>query len=71
MTLDDDGLCHNDPNPDDWFADAGNHEARARAMRVCQACPVRVECLNVAIARRFPGIWGATSEAQRDRMARA
>jgi WhiB family redox-sensing transcriptional regulator len=31
----------------------------ARAKHLCSACPVREECLSVAVARREPwGVWG-------------
>jgi WhiB family redox-sensing transcriptional regulator len=39
--------------------------------RVCAACPVRVECLEYALANRLDyGVWGGASERQRQRMLR-
>lgn len=71
MNWEERALCRNDNDAADWFAAAGDHEARARALRVCQACPVRRDCLEEAIRLRFPGIWGGTSEAERLRMVRS
>ena len=40
-----------------FFSDDVAHQARAKAM--CSKCPVKVECLDTAIARReLWGIWG-------------
>ena len=32
---------------------------------VCANCPVKTDCLEYAIANRYPGIWGGTSNRQR------
>lgn len=49
----------------EWFyPDRGesHHEQRT----VCELCPVRRECLTVAVERREKfGVWGGTSERQR------
>lgn len=38
----------------------------ARAKDICRSCPVRVECLDYALAIREPhGIWGGLNEAER------
>lgn len=38
----------------------------ARAKDICRTCPVRVECLEYALAIREPhGIWGGLNEAER------
>jgi WhiB family redox-sensing transcriptional regulator len=42
-----------------------------KAIKVCKACPVRVECLAYAMTfpdRSLPGIWGGTTERERSRM---
>lgn len=40
-----------------WFADAPADLERAKML--CQQCPVRVECLALALAQRPPlGVWG-------------
>lgn len=42
----------------------------APAKRVCQMCPVQVECLQFALDHAVAhGIWGGTSEADRRRLA--
>ena len=44
-------------------------EGAARAL--CQACPVRVECLDYALAVEEPhGIWGGMNEFERRRLLR-
>ncbi|MGW6747597.1 WhiB family transcriptional regulator [Streptomyces sp. NPDC055006] len=58
-----------------WWAPAGKRDAIAEAIRLCQACPVRRECLDAAIReegnvmaeRRF-GIRGALQPKQRRRL---
>jgi WhiB family transcriptional regulator, redox-sensing transcriptional regulator len=41
------------------------------AQRVCAECPVRVECLEYALVHRIDhGVWGGTSERERQRMIR-
>ena len=40
-----------------WFAESPTDVESAKAM--CQACPVRTECLAGALERREPwGVWG-------------
>ncbi|MCA1692193.1 MAG: WhiB family transcriptional regulator [Acidimicrobiales bacterium] len=57
--------------PGDLFFPAGELEEQAveqaaEAKAVCQACPVRVACLEFAIATNQPfGIWGGTNAAER------
>ena len=44
-------------------------ESRARAL--CSGCPVRVECLESALASGEPhGIWGGLNELQRSHLRR-
>lgn len=47
--------------------------AQAReAKRVCQACPVREECLRWALARQEPsGVWGGLTERERRKILRS
>lgn len=63
------GLCRHE-DPDLWFAGPGDHASRAKAVGVCLVCPVRNECLELALAFPGPGIWGGLSEAERKRLAR-
>jgi len=59
----DDGDWRNDASctgndPELWFADSLTDKARAIA--ICQGCPVMTKCLAWAIEARIPyGIWGA------------
>jgi len=39
------------------------------AKRICMECPVKAECLEYALANRIAhGVWGGTSERQRQRI---
>ncbi len=50
--------------------DAVEHIEAAKA--VCRTCPVREACLRFAIeTNQEAGIWGGTSEEERDRIRRA
>lgn len=41
------------------------------AQRVCAGCPVKVECLEYALANRIEhGVWGGASERERRRILR-
>jgi hypothetical protein len=59
-------LCR-DHDAELWFPSATDSDAAA--MAICQACPVRLDCLGWAIAynERF-GIWGGVSARGRQRM---
>ena len=54
------------------ISDSGpSHRQIDRAIDVCQACPVRRPCLLYAVSLpRVYGIWGGTTEAQRNRLRR-
>lgn len=42
------------------------------AQQVCLTCPVRVDCLEHALDLRIEhGVWGGTTAAMRQRLARA
>jgi WhiB family redox-sensing transcriptional regulator len=62
--------------PLEWFFGSGDYEYR-RAMRLCDRCPVRVECLDAAVLeeddvpmRFITGVRGGTTPAQRVAMRR-
>ena len=39
------------------------------AVEVCRSCPVRRECLEHALESREPyGVWGGTTEAEREQL---
>lgn len=62
------GLCA-EVDPDLFFPEKGGSVREAK--RVCARCPVRVECLEEALANdeRF-GVWGGLSETDRRRLRR-
>jgi WhiB family redox-sensing transcriptional regulator len=49
-----------------FFPGAGRQHAEALA--ICHGCPVRVECLEYALVTDSSGVWGGTSERERDRI---
>lgn len=56
-------------DPDIFFPEKGG--STAPAMSVCNACPVRQQCLDYAIENDIRhGIWGGTSDNDRRRIAR-
>lgn len=77
------GLCAGDPeHADDWFlpepatTSTGARLAYEReAERLCSPCPVRAECLEVAlrneVGRPSWGIWGGLAPWQRVLLIRA
>ena len=54
--------------PGDWVPVSESSRAAAAAVEVCQGCPVRVECLEFALAAGVQGIWGATTTLERSAM---
>lgn len=63
-----DAACrHTDPEM--FFS--SNDEDRDAAMALCAGCPVRMQCLEQALASREGyGIWGGTDEQERRRLIR-
>lgn len=56
-------------DPEIFFPKKGGTANKAR--KVCAVCPVRVECLNYAIAHdEQHGVWGGTTERERRRLKR-
>ena len=56
--------------PPAHFEHKPEREAReAEAKAICAGCPVKVQCLEWALAVREPhGVWGGTSEIERKQM---
>ncbi|HJT02100.1 MAG TPA: WhiB family transcriptional regulator [Pseudonocardiaceae bacterium] len=52
----------------EWQGDGRGWEHEAKA--VCAGCPVRARCLQDAIENREFGVWGGTTETERDRLRR-
>lgn len=69
----DDAACVG-KDPDAWFPDPSDIRGTENAISVCNGCPVRSQCLELALtaeadgAARF-GIFGAKTPVQRARMA--
>lgn len=62
--------CHAPEVDPDWFFPRVGDPATA-AYAVCEQCPVRVDCLEYAIANNEQhGIWGGTNHKERRRIAR-
>lgn len=55
-------------NPEDFFPTPGGGGNTTKAVKeICAACPVQTACLEYALADRdLYGIWGGTTEAERD-----
>lgn len=57
----------------DFFSPTGENDAarivrEARARKICDSCPVRVQCGAFALTTRQPyGIWGGITERERFR----
>jgi WhiB family redox-sensing transcriptional regulator len=51
-----------------FFPEAGSTD-KARAVKVCHACPVEGDCLEWALGQGdLQGIWGGTSEHDRKKL---
>lgn len=51
-----------------FFPGRGDTKTMTRAKAVCARCPVHEACLKFALAIDAPGVWGGTSEVERERM---
>lgn len=60
-----DGLCAQ-TDPDLFFPELGGSAREAKA--ICAACPVRARCLAYALEHQERGIWGGTSDRQRQKL---
>jgi WhiB family redox-sensing transcriptional regulator len=64
-----DAACR-DLHPAPWFPERGQPADTAKA--VCASSPVRVECLDYALANyERHGVWGGMTEHERRRLRRA
>ncbi len=71
----DSAACKDTPYPELWFpisaTDALGRQQTASAKAVCASCPVAAPCLEYALdTRQDTGIWGGTTEQQRESMRR-
>lgn len=59
-------------DPNDFFPARGENEKMRAAKAVCAGCPVRVECLEYALAtREREGVFGGTGGRERLKIAQA
>lgn len=50
-----------------WFPELG--QSTVHAIRVCQECPVKRECLNYALENEIlHGVWGGKSARERSKI---
>lgn len=61
-----DAACAAHEDPEMWF----NPLMVADAVYVCHGCRVRWECLEHAITHRELGVWGGTTDQERESMRR-
>lgn len=61
-----------DVDPDMFFPEPGGkyHGHTEPAKAVCGGCDIRLECLRVAIANDYDGIWGGTTVLERKSLKR-
>ena len=56
---------------DFWYPEVSKNGAINAAIRICQQCPVKAECLDYALDRNERiGIWGGTTVNERKAMRR-
>jgi len=60
------GNCFNSDDPDLFFSN--DFQDQARAALICSTCPLRNDCAAVALERGEHGVWGGTTEADRNRL---
>lgn len=49
----------------------GKYIDLAGAKRICDGCPLRIDCLEYALNNTEIGIWGGTTEEQRNQIKRS
>ncbi len=60
-------------DPDTFHPSTGDNEANEAALAICAGCSVTGECLSAALKlgpTRAIGVWGGTSERERDAIHR-
>lgn len=68
-TLNTVGACLGSEHPDWWFPERGNDNS-PKAIKVCQGCPVKAACLDYALANGERGVWGGTTDFEREQSRR-
>ncbi|NKS56550.1 WhiB family transcriptional regulator [Rhodococcus hoagii] len=60
---------HCKKNPDLFFAEQGEQDKTAAAIKICMRCPVRQPCREHALNRpERHGVWGGTTAKERERI---
>jgi WhiB family redox-sensing transcriptional regulator len=64
-------ICQ-ETDPELWFPETGGENGAFKTAKLfCSQCPVRLECLNLALANNEQhGIWGGLSVKERQRLRR-
>lgn len=52
----------------DFHPERSNSRGIDEAKAICRRCPVKVLCLDEAIRRNEHGIWGGTTEEEREKI---
>ena len=61
-----------DADPDTFFPEGKNaRQDTIMAKAICHDCPIKTECLLVAMTYNYNGIWGETTDAERMELRRA
>jgi WhiB family redox-sensing transcriptional regulator len=56
-------------DPELWFPELDSLWRVAQAKKICEKCPVKIECLEYATNNKFKdGIWGGLSPTERHRL---
>lgn len=58
-------------DPEAWFPEIGITSANRAAQRMCGVCPHVTACLDYALTVRVVGIWGGTTDSDRQVIRRA
>ena len=72
------------PKTEEWRSQANCHNAESevffppqittdsvqKAFSYCKPCPVKTECLHLAVVYSYEGIWGHSTQGQRNHILR-
>lgn len=67
--LKEEGACRGEPDTL-FYPHYDSPSSTAKAIAICERCPVRAECLEWALKHDELGVWGGTSEATRRSLRR-
>lgn len=65
-----DAVCRGSQAEPGWYPDRATFDADPIVMKYCNQCPVRRKCLEWALTVSEQGVWGGTTEPQRERIKR-